>query len=327
MRNVLILLISFLVLTGCQYDNGQQINVNNSNDENEYVAQYNDKYFFNLTEGIFMMSKNFINPQQIICDYCFFPVFKGDTLYYIGNCGASVESLNVENGEHNTVYCSENGEIVYFTITQEECILIEGEQLVSIDFERTLISKIDIDHSYAFCSNDEFLLYTTSNNRRLMAYDYKSKAIKKVFEIDNGRIGETIEIDTDSIYFVLRTAEGNQLCKYNLNNKTIETIIKDEFGEDFVIKGNTCYYSFYPDDSQCYLNMFDFETKETKKLLCTDYEINGIGFFDNKLIYRRGGYGKQLEILNLNDNTTYYLYEDIIKQITDMGDTIKYPNC
>ena len=66
----------------------------------------------------------------------------------------------------------------------------------------------------------------------------------------------------------------------------------------------------YVSEDDCgYIKAFNMKEDSVETLITTQYIIQDINISDNMLIYRRGDYGKQIEVLNLSDNSTKYLYE------------------
>lgn len=323
MKKIIAFLLCMCLLSGCCAANkfSYDKTYNPNKGSQVLVGRYDNFYVINMTDGIFICSKDFSEAEQLTNEYCYFPYIYEDKIYYVGeddDYNPRIESVGIRTGNSEWLYSGIN--ITYFAPTNDGWILIDEERLVKLRKDGMKLFETEIPEiGHAKFSNDNFLLYSTLwETETIMMYNFTTKEATEVFTID-GHIGENILCDGEYIYYtVLKDMKYYDFCMYNLNTKETVTLITNKFSEEFVVWDNMCYYYLAEEDGGQYIKAFNMSTKEITTLKTIDYEIFDINILDNQLFYRRTHYGKQLEMLNLADNSTKYLYEvysDITKRV------------
>lgn len=319
MKKLIAGLLSLFVISGCCVaDNIYKDRAfDGTSSEQVLITEYNNSYFVNMTDGIFACSKDFETAEQLTKEYCLDPYIEDNKLYYIGDGAYNIplntlKSKDLSTEEIEVLYQFNNYQ--FYRHVDDVWYVGDGNKVVKIREEdgMQLFETSIKDLSTVEYINDDFFLYRLEyDNQTLMLFELESKSISKVFSLEEGKIGETVMCDGKNVYYCLKNEDGTKsLCKYNMIDKNHQILMEDGFGEEFNIYDGVCYYYMYVSEDDCgYIKAFNMKEDSVETLITTQYIIQDINISDNMLIYRRGDYGKQIEVLNLSDNSTKYLYE------------------
>ncbi len=316
MKRIIALVATLCFLSGCCSAQTYKITeFDGKSTEQTLVIKSNDHYLINMTDGIFACSEDFSVAEQITNEFCIDPYVYNNKLYYIGEYMSITDTLKSRD------LSTEEVEILYqfdkyngYRHVGDFWYVCDGNRVIKIREEdgMHLYETTIKDLCFVEFINDEFMLYRLEyDNQTIMLFDLKTKSINKVFSLEEGVLGETIMCDGANVYYsLIHNDESVSFCRYNMDTNKHTTLLEEGFGEEFNIYDHVCYYYTYTrGDIDGYLKAFDMKTNETKTLLTTKYSVEDINVLDNKLFYRVTDYGKQIEVLNLEDGTTIYLYE------------------
>ncbi len=318
MKRTFLVFLCVLLLAGC---GAEKFVINENYDPNRnsqvLVGKYEDFYVLNLTNGLYVATKDFSLSEQIVHEYCYNPYVVGNNVYFFGNDEDSentfdgkIKCVDLLTGNSKWIYAGFS--ISYFAPLEDGFIVCDDKEVVKLREDGVRLFKYDIpDMGYGVYSDEKHLYYVSvPETKAVKMLDFETKKITELFEISDAHLASNILCDGANIYYTKRKDMNYyDFCKFDMNTKEHEIIVTDEFSEEFTVYDNICYYYSAIEDKKQYLKKVDIETKEITILKELENDIYDINILDDKLFYRNTYYGKQIEMFDLVSGNSLYLYE------------------